>query len=82
MSSSTDKVFEPFVIHPRMKNASILSNRSAIKDPVVALSVASALSLPADKTTFRAEPDVVSIALAAQSAILVSFDPLDRINYF
>ncbi|GMP55599.1 hypothetical protein CsSME_00020368 [Camellia sinensis var. sinensis] len=55
-----------FVIQPRMKNASILSSRSAIKD----LSVASVLSLLSDKAAFCAESDVVSITLAVQSAIL------------
>ncbi|THF93878.1 hypothetical protein TEA_004902 [Camellia sinensis var. sinensis] len=63
---------EPFIIQPRMKSLPVLASRSAIKDHVVALSVTSALSLPSDRSMFHAESDVVSIALAAQSAILVS----------
>ncbi|GMP68963.1 hypothetical protein CsSME_00028390 [Camellia sinensis var. sinensis] len=38
----------------------------------MALSVALALSLLVDKATFRAEPDVIAIALAMQSAIMMA----------
>ncbi|GMP47545.1 hypothetical protein CsSME_00015229 [Camellia sinensis var. sinensis] len=65
-----DDLAETFVIQPRMKNAPVLDSGSVIKDPAVALSVAPALSLPSDRVTFRAEPNVISIALAAQLAIL------------
>lgn len=54
-----------------MKHAPVATDASVIKDLAVALSVASAISLPVNKITFRAESDVVSIALAAQSAVLV-----------
>lgn len=60
-----------FIIQPRMKNTPVSTDASAIKDPAVALSVASAIFLPMDKAVFRAELDVISIALVAQSAILV-----------
>ncbi|GMP68160.1 hypothetical protein CsSME_00027873 [Camellia sinensis var. sinensis] len=63
---------EPFVIQPRMKNAPVLSSGLAIKDPVVALSVASVLSLPSDKAAFHAESDVVSNTLVVQLAILAA----------
>ena len=64
-------VIVPFVIQPKMKNTPIFSDASVIKDPVIALSLATSVSLPADKATFRAEPDLVAITLAAQSALLV-----------
>ncbi|XP_028091011.1 uncharacterized protein LOC114291157 [Camellia sinensis] len=53
-----------------MKEALVPTGASTIKDPTVALSVASAISFPLDKVACQAEPDVVSIALAAQSTIL------------
>ncbi|GMP76120.1 hypothetical protein CsSME_00032933 [Camellia sinensis var. sinensis] len=65
-------VVTPFVVEPKIKNMSISSEASALKDPAVALSLAASVSLPADKATFRAEPDLVAIALAAQSTLLVS----------
>ncbi|XP_028100385.1 myosin-8-like [Camellia sinensis] len=61
-----------FVVQPRIKNVSISSDASALKDPTVALSMASPISLSTDRETFRTEPDLLAIALAlaAQSAIL------------
>ena len=64
-------VVVPFVIEPKIKNLSISSEASALKDAAVAQSLAALGSLPADKATFRAEPDLATIALAAQSAFLV-----------
>lgn len=64
-------VIVPFVIHPKMKNMPIFFDASVIKDPAVALSLATSVSLLADKATFRGEPDLVAIALAVQSALLV-----------
>ncbi|KAF5933031.1 hypothetical protein HYC85_029202 [Camellia sinensis] len=55
-----------------IKNVSIASDASALKDPAVALSMASSISLPVDRATFRTEPNLLSIALAAQSAILMA----------
>ena len=55
----------PFVIQPKIKNTPISSDAFALKDPTVTLSLAASTSLPADKATFRAEPDLVAIALAA-----------------
>ncbi|XP_028106827.1 uncharacterized protein LOC114305890 [Camellia sinensis] len=63
-------VVVPFVIEPKIKNMPISSEASALKDPAVALSLAASVPLPANKATFRAEPDLVAIALAAQSALL------------
>ncbi|XP_028104166.1 uncharacterized protein LOC114303228 [Camellia sinensis] len=48
----------------------ISSDASAMKDPTMALRLADSVSLPADKATFREEPDLVTIAFAAQSALL------------
>ncbi|GMP48050.1 hypothetical protein CsSME_00015546 [Camellia sinensis var. sinensis] len=48
----------------------ISSDVSVIKDPTVALSLAMSVSLPVDKVTFQAEPDLVAIRLAPQSALL------------
>ncbi|XP_028077595.1 rRNA-processing protein EBP2-like [Camellia sinensis] len=48
----------------------ISSDASVIKNPAVALSLVTSVLLPADKATFRAEPDLVAIGLAAQSALL------------
>ena len=61
----------PFIIQPKIKNTSIPSDASVIKDPAGALSMATSVSLPADKAAFQVELDLVSIALAAQSAFLV-----------
>ncbi|XP_028059841.1 uncharacterized protein LOC114263492 [Camellia sinensis] len=63
-------VIVPFVVQPKIKNTPISSDASVIRDPAVALSLATSVSLPADKATFRAEPDLVVIALAAQSPLL------------
>ncbi|XP_028119758.1 caldesmon-like [Camellia sinensis] len=60
----------PFVVQSKIKNMSISSDASAVKDPVVALSLASSVLLPADKTAFCSESDVLAIALAAQTALL------------
>ncbi|GMQ09411.1 hypothetical protein CsSME_00052800 [Camellia sinensis var. sinensis] len=62
----------PFIIQPKIKNTPISVDASALKNPVVVLSVASSISLPVDRAVFRAEPDVVLIALAAQSAVLAA----------
>ncbi|GMP72677.1 hypothetical protein CsSME_00030617 [Camellia sinensis var. sinensis] len=62
-----------FIIQPRIKSVLVVSDASAVKDVAVALSLASSISLPVDRATFRAKPDLLSIALAAQSAILISF---------
>ncbi|GMP75932.1 hypothetical protein CsSME_00032840 [Camellia sinensis var. sinensis] len=61
-----------FIIQPRIKNVPISFDASAVKDAAVALNLASSISLPVDRATFRAEPDLLSIALAAQSAILAA----------
>ncbi|XP_028062967.1 uncharacterized protein LOC114266277 [Camellia sinensis] len=63
-------VVAPFIIEPKIKNMSISSEASALKNPGVALSLAAAVSLPADKVTFRAETDLATVALATQSALL------------
>ncbi|XP_028076612.1 uncharacterized protein LOC114278707 [Camellia sinensis] len=60
----------PARFQPRIKNVLIASDASALKDPAMALSMASSISLLADRTAFCAEPDLLSIALAVQSAIL------------
>ncbi|GMP23807.1 hypothetical protein CsSME_00001277 [Camellia sinensis var. sinensis] len=60
-----------FVIQPKIKNTPISSDASVIKDLAVALSMATSVSLPADNAAFRAEPDLIAIVLAAQSALLV-----------
>lgn len=49
----------------------ILSDASAIDDPAVALSLAASISLPADNKAFGAVPDIMAVALTAQSALLV-----------
>ncbi|GMP68459.1 hypothetical protein CsSME_00028081 [Camellia sinensis var. sinensis] len=64
-------VIVPFVIQPKIKTRPISSDASVIKDPAAALSMATFVSLSADKAAFRAELDLVAIALAAQSALLV-----------
>ncbi|GMP48055.1 hypothetical protein CsSME_00015549 [Camellia sinensis var. sinensis] len=69
-----DELVEAFIIQPRMKNAPVLASGSMIKDPAVALSVALVLSLPLDRKTFCAEPDIISIALATQSTILAKLE--------
>ncbi|XP_028058963.1 uncharacterized protein LOC114262766 [Camellia sinensis] len=48
-----------FIIQPRIKNVPIASDALAVKDPAVALSMASSISLPIDRATFRAEPDLL-----------------------
>ncbi|GMQ09922.1 hypothetical protein CsSME_00053128 [Camellia sinensis var. sinensis] len=63
-------VIVPFVIQPKIKNMLISTDASVIKDPAVALSLATSVSLPADKAAFRAEPNLVAIGLAAQLALL------------
>ncbi|GMQ09957.1 hypothetical protein CsSME_00053153 [Camellia sinensis var. sinensis] len=63
-------VIVPFVVQPKIKNTSISSDASVIRDPAVALSLATSISLPADKAAFWAKPDLVAIALAAQLALL------------
>ncbi|XP_028110673.1 zinc finger MYM-type protein 1-like [Camellia sinensis] len=63
-------VIVPFVIQPKIKNTPISCDASVIKDPAVALRLATSVSLPADKAAFREEPDLVTIGLAAQSALL------------
>ncbi|CAL5435844.1 unnamed protein product [Camellia sinensis] len=61
--------FSENLIHKRIKNFPVASDALALKDAAVALSVSSSIF---DRATFRAESDVVSIALAAQSAILAA----------
>ena len=61
----------PFVVHPKIKNTQISADASAMKDPAMALSLATSVSLPADKATFQEEPDLAAIAFVAQSALLV-----------
>ncbi|XP_028111279.1 plectin-like [Camellia sinensis] len=63
-------VVVPFVVQPKIKNTPISYDASALKDPAVALSLAASVLLPTNKVTFRAEPDLVAIALAVQSALL------------
>lgn len=63
----------PFTIQPRVRNMPISSDTSALRDPAVALSMASSISLPVDRVVFRAEPDLMLIALATQSALLVRY---------
>ena len=62
----------PFIVWPKIKDTPISSDASAIKDPAVALSLAASISLLADNAAFRAVPDVMAVALSAQSALLVS----------
>ncbi|GMP71664.1 hypothetical protein CsSME_00029985 [Camellia sinensis var. sinensis] len=54
----------PFIIQPRIKNVPVASDASTVKDVAMALSLASSISLPVDRATFRAEPDLLSIAMA------------------
>ncbi|XP_028120753.1 caldesmon-like [Camellia sinensis] len=61
----------PFTVQPKIRNMPISSDTSALKDPAVALIMASSISLPVDRAVFRAEPDLLSIALAAQLALLM-----------
>ncbi|XP_028102798.1 uncharacterized protein LOC114302039 [Camellia sinensis] len=63
-------VVVPFVVQPKIKDTPISSDAFAMKNPTVALSLAASVSLPADKATFREEPDLVAIAFVAQSALL------------
>ena len=65
-------VVAPFIVLPKVKDTLISSDASAIEDPAVALSLAASISLPADNAAFRAMPDVMAVALSAQSALLVS----------
>ena len=65
----------PFIYEPKINNMPISSKASAWKDPTVALSLAAAVSLPADMATFRAKPNLATVTLAAQSAFLVSVYP-------
>ncbi|GMP93610.1 hypothetical protein CsSME_00043366 [Camellia sinensis var. sinensis] len=64
-------VIVPFIIQPKIKNTPIPSDALIIKDPAVALGMVTSVSLSVDKAAFRAEPDLVAIALAVQSALLV-----------
>ena len=64
-------VVVPFVIRPTVRNVPISSDASALKDPEVAFSLATSMSLPSDKEAFRVETDLNATALAAQSALLV-----------
>lgn len=61
----------PFVIQPMIKDTPVSFNASALKDPKVAFSVATCVTLPSDKEAIRLEPDLNATALAAQSALLV-----------
>ncbi|XP_028087301.1 uncharacterized protein LOC114288003 [Camellia sinensis] len=63
-------VVVPFVVQPNIKNTPISSEASAMNDPAIALSLTASVSLLVDKANFRAEPDLVAIALATQSALL------------
>lgn len=65
----------PFTFQPRIRNMSIASDASSLKDPTVALSMASSISLPVDRAAFRAEPDLMLITLVAQSVLLVHYFP-------
>ena len=65
-------VAAPFIVRPKTKDMPISSNASAIEDPAVALSLAASISLPADVAAFRTVPDIMAVALSAQSALLVS----------
>ncbi|XP_028074771.1 uncharacterized protein LOC114277128 [Camellia sinensis] len=68
-----------FTIQPKIKNMSVAFDASIIRDPGVALSLASFISLPVDRVAFRAEADLLAIALATQSAILVRGEEAGRI---
>lgn len=46
----------PFIVQPRIKNMSVGSDTSAIRDPAVALSLASSISLLADRATLGQRP--------------------------
>ncbi|GMP47030.1 hypothetical protein CsSME_00014968 [Camellia sinensis var. sinensis] len=69
-AGSEEDLIVPFVVQPKIKNTPISSDASVIRDPAVALSLATSISLPVDKAAFRVEPDQVTIALAVQSALL------------
>ncbi|XP_028100560.1 uncharacterized protein LOC114299932 [Camellia sinensis] len=56
----------PFVVQPKIKNMSISSDALAMKDPAVALSMASSISLSFDKATFHSEPDLLTIGRIAE----------------
>ncbi|KAL7193678.1 hypothetical protein ACSBR2_025317 [Camellia fascicularis] len=58
-------------IKSRVKGAVIPTTASAVKEPAVALNVVATITLPMDKAAFHIEPNVVSIALVAQSIILI-----------
>ena len=64
-------VVVPFIVQPKIRDTPIPFDTSIITDPAVALSLAASVSLPADKASFHAVPDLVAIALSAQSALLV-----------
>ncbi|GMP35256.1 hypothetical protein CsSME_00007774 [Camellia sinensis var. sinensis] len=68
--SPTLDLATPFSIQPKVKGSFIPIGASAVKEPRVALSMATVFTLPLDKVMFLALPDVVSIAVAAQSTIL------------
>ncbi|GMP36012.1 hypothetical protein CsSME_00008262 [Camellia sinensis var. sinensis] len=65
-------VVAPFIVRPKIKDMPISSDASAIEDPAVALSLAASISLSIDNAAFRAVPNVMAVALSAQSALLVS----------
>ncbi|KAF5933381.1 hypothetical protein HYC85_029552 [Camellia sinensis] len=64
-------VVVPFIVQPKIRDTPIPSNASIITDLAVVLSLATSVSLPADKASFHAMTDLVAIALSAQSALLV-----------
>ena len=54
-----------------IRNMSVSSDASTLKDPEVAFSLATSVSLLSDKEAFRVETDLNATALASQSALLV-----------
>ncbi|THG09097.1 hypothetical protein TEA_020397 [Camellia sinensis var. sinensis] len=70
VSFSTRVDYEDAQEEPKIKDSLIPTGASAMKEPEVALSMATVITLPLDKAMFRAEPDVVLITMVVQLAIL------------
>ncbi|THF95567.1 hypothetical protein TEA_006224 [Camellia sinensis var. sinensis] len=65
---------------PKIKGALVPTGASAVKELDIALSVATAITLLLDKAAFRVEPDVVSIIMVAQNAIVLAEAESNRAN--
>ncbi|GMP41307.1 hypothetical protein CsSME_00011460 [Camellia sinensis var. sinensis] len=69
-ASPTLDLAVPFPIQPKIKRSLIPIGISAVNEPKVVLSMATAITLPLDKAMFHAKLDIVSITIATQSTVL------------